>query len=59
MGMINDQGNMEWISKGDPGWKEELAKWEMNDTNAVDYEIAGNTLTLHMGEESIVFTRLE
>lgn len=59
MGMINDRGSMEWISKGDPGWKEELAKWEMNETNAVAYEIAENTLTLFMGDESIVFTRKE
>jgi len=57
MAMANDSGELEWISEGDPGWEEEIAQWELGETNSASYELDGNTLLLILDGESIAFTR--
>ena len=52
IGMANGDGVYEvWIDKGEPGWDEALANWEMQET------MTGNTLILDIDDVPMDFTR--
>lgn len=57
MAMANEQGELEWINEGDPGWEDVLSEWELGESNTVGYKTENNTLILSLGNESIVLTR--
>lgn len=57
MAMANDDGELQWISEGDPGWEDELAKWEFGEDNSIEYSVEGDILTLSIDEETMVFKK--
>lgn len=57
MAMANEQGELEWINEGDPGWEEVLSEWELGENNTIEYLIENNTLILSLEDDSMEFTR--
>ena len=57
LGSINESEVIVWINKGEPGWEDELADWEMDETESAEYQLEGNTLTLSIDDTPTVFTR--
>jgi len=57
LGTINESEVIVWINKGEPGWEEALADWEMDETETAEYYLEGNSLTLSIDDTPTVFTR--
>jgi hypothetical protein len=56
-GTPGQSGSLEWVNKGEAGFEEALANWEMSESMTSAYAVVGNTLTISIDDVPMVFTR--